>query len=667
MAIILEGNGTITGVSTLTTPLDDIQFDSIKITGIATAGTFQAGTGVSMASPRSQTLSFYTNNTEWLSIDDAGRVGIGTTNAQIAADTNNAKVVNAGIITANQYYGNQLTAAGVKVTGVSTFAAVTGTSASFSGDLDIAEDIRHIGDTNTKISFSSADTIQFTTGGTARVQVDDSDTTLNSDVSIADKIIHTGDTNTAIRFPAADTITAETAGNEAVRITSGGKVGINSDSPGQVFEVSDGNIRIHANTDPALYLQSKVTTTGTPKILFGDPDSFQRASINYDLSGDNALIFKLGGAGNNVERLRVKGSNGFIGIATDAPEYTVDAHVGAGLAKIVGSASGGQLSIRTENHVGNQKGHCGIYFSNQDHSSGREKAAIFHVETHGQAHYKGDFAICLNTGSGGATRVSLSDERVRFKSSGEVGIGLTDPESFNSGANQLVIQDSGSCGLTIDATSGTNSSVFFADGADGNEAYRGYVQYEHNNDAMTYGTAAGERIRIPSGGGILFNGDTAAVNTLDDYEEGTHSYSLQGQGSNPSGETIDGNYNKIFYVKVGSIVHCYGELRWKFNSGGFGSGTAYITLPFTAASISPTASHHSCGTVQIWNCNWKNGQSGADYLICECKNNSNQMYFRRAEADTTTENTLDLGTSTFQTANSSVGTEVQFQLTYQAA
>ena len=43
------------------------------------------------------------------------------------------------------------------------------------------------------------------------------------------------------------------------------------------------------------------------------------------------------------------------------------------------------------------------------------------------------------------------------------------------------------------------------------------------------------------------------------------------------------------------------------------------------------------------------------------------MYFRRAEADTTTENTLDLGTSTFQTANSSVGTEVQFQLTYQAA
>ncbi len=691
MAIILEGNGTITGVSTLTTPLDDIQFDSIKITGIATAGTFQAGTGVSMASPRSQTLSFYTNNTEWLSIDDAGRVGIGTTNAQIAADTNNAKVVNAGIITANQYYGNQLTAAGSRVTGVGTFENGLNITGNITNGLNVSAGLVTFTDTGT--SQYVLDVYNPTAGSSgARVRAGNNDgqysflvengagTNLfevlaggggarlrSGSLYILDKIIHYDDTNTAIRFPSTDTITAETAGNEAVRITSGGKVGINSDSPGQLFEVSNGNIRIHANTDPALYLQSKVTTTGTPKILFGDPDSFQRASINYDLSGDNALIFKFGGAGNNIERLRVKGSNGYIGIATDAPEYTVDAHVGSGLAKIVGSSSGGQLSIRTENHIGNQKGHCGIYFSNQDHSGGREKAAIFHVETHGQAHYKGDFAICLNTASGGAARVSLSDERVRFKSSGQVGIGLTDPESFNSGADDLVIQGSGSCGLTIDATSSTNSNVFFADGADGNEQYRGWVQYEHNNDAMTFGTAAGERIRIPSGGGILFNGDTAAANTLDDYEEGTHSYSLQGQGSNPSGETIDNNYNKIFYVKVGSVVHCYGELRWKFNSGGFGSGTAYITLPFTAASVSPTAAHHSCGTVQMWNVDWKNGQSGADYLICECKNNSNQMYFRRSEADTTTENTLSLGTGTFQTANSSLGTEVCFQLTYQAA
>ena len=116
MAIVLEGDGTITGVTTFTTPLDDIKFDSINVTGIATASTFQAGTGVSMASPRSQQIALFTNNVEGLHLDDAGRVGIGTTNANKAADANNIKVVNAGIITANQYYGNQLTAVGSRIT-----------------------------------------------------------------------------------------------------------------------------------------------------------------------------------------------------------------------------------------------------------------------------------------------------------------------------------------------------------------------------------------------------------------------------------------------------------------------------------------------------------------------------------------------------------------------
>ena len=133
MAIILEGSGTVTGITTFTTPLDDIKFDSIEVTGIATAATFQVGTGVSIGNPRLQNLSLYTNDTEFVTVDNVGIVGFGTTNAQIAAQASNAKVINAGIVTANQYYGNQITAAGVRITGVSTFAAVTGTTGTFSG------------------------------------------------------------------------------------------------------------------------------------------------------------------------------------------------------------------------------------------------------------------------------------------------------------------------------------------------------------------------------------------------------------------------------------------------------------------------------------------------------------------------------------------------------
>ena len=186
MAIILEGSGTVTGITTFTTPLDDIKFDSIEVTGIATASTFQVGTGVSIGNPRLQNIALYTNDTEFVTVDNAGNVGFGTTNAQIAAQASNAKVINAGIVTANQYYGNQLTAVGSRVTGVGTFE----------NGLDITGNIVN----GLNVSAGIA--------------------TLAADVSIADKIIHTGDTNTTIRFPSADTVTVETNGTEAIRIDS---------------------------------------------------------------------------------------------------------------------------------------------------------------------------------------------------------------------------------------------------------------------------------------------------------------------------------------------------------------------------------------------------------------------------------------------------------------
>ena len=49
--------------------------------------------------------------------------------------------------------------------------AVTG-QASVSSDLDIASDIRHIGDTDTKIRFPSADRITFETGGSEKFKID---------------------------------------------------------------------------------------------------------------------------------------------------------------------------------------------------------------------------------------------------------------------------------------------------------------------------------------------------------------------------------------------------------------------------------------------------------------------------------------------------------------
>ena len=55
--------------------------------------------------------------------------------------------------------------------------------------------------------------------------------TFSGDVDIADKIVHTGDTNTALRFPSADTVTIETGGTERLRVTSDGNIGIGTADP----------------------------------------------------------------------------------------------------------------------------------------------------------------------------------------------------------------------------------------------------------------------------------------------------------------------------------------------------------------------------------------------------------------------------------------------------
>ena len=88
MAVIVNGDGILTGISSLTTSLTDITSGRGTITGVTTVGTLQLGAGVSISSPRSQQAAIFTNNTEFLTVDDAGRVGIAITNPTTKFDVN---------------------------------------------------------------------------------------------------------------------------------------------------------------------------------------------------------------------------------------------------------------------------------------------------------------------------------------------------------------------------------------------------------------------------------------------------------------------------------------------------------------------------------------------------------------------------------------------------
>ena len=117
--------------------------------------------------------------------------------------------------------------------------------------------------------------------------------TFTGDVDIADKIIHTGDTNTAIRFPAADTITAETGGSERLRITSDGKIGINESNPACYGIHAD-----YSGTSESVYWRAD-TGAGNITAIYGAAGALGQGLLGT--TSAHALAFYA----NNAERYRI--------------------------------------------------------------------------------------------------------------------------------------------------------------------------------------------------------------------------------------------------------------------------------------------------------------------------------------------------------------------------
>ena len=156
-----------------------------------------------------------------------------------------------------------------------------------------------------------------------------------------------------------------------------------------------------------------------------------------------------------------------------------------------------------------------------------------------------------------------------------VGIGtVTSPEGIlhtaGSGDQTVKFQAGGEMKLELKIDGNTDGcSIRFSDG---DAASRGQIRYQHSTDAFVFYTNGNsEKLRIPSSGGITFNGDTAAANALDDYEEGTSQVSV-------NGITASTNTVSMNYVKVGSLVHIIGEVLISGKSAN--SGNANFALPF---------------------------------------------------------------------------------------
>ena len=207
------------------------------------------------------------------------------------------------------------------------------------------------------------------------------------------------------------------------------------------------------------------------------------------------------------------------------------------------------------------------------------------------------------------TKISPDFGSQNITTTGNLGVNTTAPvEKLGVAGNMRFVNATGetkriialpSGGYNLGTTGG--SAIAFhriSDGGGGSDEIAFETHYQGNRHA--------ESARISKFGGITFNGDTAAANALDDYEEGTWTPRIQGTGSNNS-KTYVTQLGE--YTKIGHMVWVRFRVRWSArttDSGsaaifglpyactdniGIGGAMAYSTITFGGTSSSKPRDH----------------------------------------------------------------------------
>jgi len=136
-----------------------------------------------------------------------------------------------------------------------------------------------------------------------------------------------------------------------------------------------------------------------------------------------------------------------------------------------------------------------------------------------------DSGIDLSTND--VVKINIAgSEKARIHSDGTVGLGTSSPNSYDSRANNLVVGDSGDAGVTIFSGATSNARLQFApSGSTGLD--NGLIDYDNNNDVMSFATGGSERARFTDAGHFLIGTTSNSDNSESGYRfiKGASGYS----------------------------------------------------------------------------------------------------------------------------------------------
>jgi hypothetical protein len=482
---------------------------------------------------------------------------------------------------------------------------------------------------NRTISFpDQTGTVGLVSGATGNIQYNNAGQLAGTgDFNVDLNWTDAGVTYTGLKVNVTDTASAadsnlidiQSNGTSQVVVDDDGNVGIGTSSPGQQLTVatSTGNCYIEAKrasqSAGQVALQLTGGTSGTDWILY-------QPAVSNDLR-----IF-----GNSGDRVTVT-SAGNVGIGTQSPGANLD----------ISSSSNTTTRIN-----------CGTSNASiLEFTQSASRKALIRRLNGGELDIINEFGdLRFWTASDGNEL-----ERARIDSSGRLLVGTSSAYSFTTNSGNLLnpylqvaagvgVEEKGSLALVVNqngnqarcpglflaknyspstsiATSVTNEALgeISFNGVDGTTFVRaaqiraevdglpgandmpGRLVFSTTADGASTPTeqlriTSDRYVRLASGtGGIQFNGDTAAANALDDYEEGTFTPTLLSDGgvSITLDVTAEG-----YYRKIGSIVHMWGTIKTTTNLNSanyYQLGTAFTSTLASATHVGTASSSTNAG------------------------------------------------------------------------
>jgi hypothetical protein len=471
-------------------------------------------------------LAINTNDGKLFYKDSAGVVQVIGTKGGVGSSTTTQVLYNSsGLVVGSAnltFNGTTLTAGGLTTTGATSTGTFSATGvATFSAGTVSAPAITTTGDTNTGIFFPAADTIAFTEGGVESMRID----------SAARLLV--GNT-TSNNLPYLGTQFAPGFQNYATSGT-GGFYRYSADSDPSVFTFTKsrnatiGSQTIVNNGDNLGYIGfagSDGTNFITAASIVGMVDGVPGTN---DMPGRLLFTTTADGASSPTERMRID-SSGNVGIGTSSPAFKLD---------VAGNGS-----------IGNVYG-TGLTIAQAGNS----------------ITYPTDNTLAFNT---------LSTERMRIDSSGNVGIGVT-PSAWST-ANSIKALQIPSGALWNFSTNylylgqnyywnGTNRIYINTDGASEYQQNAG-THIWYTAPSGTAGTTAtlSERMRIDSSGNLLV-GTTSVISGATFFSDSANGTCSSRCTTTTAGHSWtfghDGNDNfRVLNNSATGVYLTYGGTTW---------------------------------------------------------------------------------------------------------